>query len=96
MLASLSSGSWFGNSVNALTTNPFSGLYSEYVTEQDMLLRKFQQGRLLGLRNNRDDRCTKLISGDDEWYIVPYETMVQIENRAFRLYADFPYKLVVS
>ncbi len=43
-----------------------------------------------------DDRCTKLISGDDEWYIVPYETMVQIENRAFRLYADFPYKLVVS
>ncbi len=43
-----------------------------------------------------DDRCTKLISGNDEWYIVSYETMVQIENRAFRLYADFPYKLVVS
>ncbi len=43
-----------------------------------------------------NDSRTKLISGDDEWYIVPYETMVQIENRAFRLYADFPYKLVVG
>jgi hypothetical protein len=39
--------------VNAPIANPFSGIYSEYVTEQDMLLRKFQQGRLLGLRNNR-------------------------------------------
>lgn len=39
--------------MNAIPQNPFSGIYSEYVTEQDMLLRKFQQGRLLGLRNNR-------------------------------------------
>src|SRR5258708_2866837 len=31
----------------------FSGLYQENVSEQDLRLRRFQQGRLLGLRNNR-------------------------------------------
>ena len=33
--------------------SPASSVYAEHVTEQDMRLRKFQQGRLLGLRNNR-------------------------------------------
>jgi hypothetical protein len=32
---------------------PPSGIYAERVTEQDLRLRAFQQGRLLGLRNNR-------------------------------------------
>ena len=31
----------------------FSGLYQDNVSARDMLLRRFQQGRLLGLRTNR-------------------------------------------
>jgi hypothetical protein len=39
--------------MSTLATQRFSGLYQEHVTEQDLRLRQFQQGRLLGLRNNR-------------------------------------------
>jgi Bacteriophage head to tail connecting protein len=39
--------------MSTLFTQRFSGLYEEHVTEQDLRLRRFQQGRLLGLRNNR-------------------------------------------
>ena len=39
--------------MSTLATQRFSGLYQENVSEQDLRLRRFQQGRLLGLRNNR-------------------------------------------
>ncbi len=38
----------------------------------------------------------KSIRGDDVWHIIPNSSVVQIENRAVRFYANFPYKLVVS
>jgi len=39
--------------MSTLATQRFSGLYQEHVSEKDLRLRQFQQGRLLGLRNNR-------------------------------------------
>lgn len=39
--------------MSTLATQRFSGLYQELVTEADLRLRRFQQGRLLGLRVNR-------------------------------------------